>query len=71
MEDKTTFYGPLEVTARTLEDIPTKFQALYDEGHYRMRSGDIKRYEEQLKRISQAQKQIKFTLSLFKEIKSK
>lgn len=70
MEEKISFWGALDVTARTLEDLTEPFQALYDKGDYRMRPGDIHRMLVYLKRIHQSEVKIKKTLSLFKKITS-
>lgn len=68
MEDKIEFWGPLSVTARTLGDLPEKFQKLYDGGRYRMRPEDIRRMGILLRQIAAANRKVGSTLKLFKEI---
>lgn len=70
MDDKLTFFGALDVVARTLEDIPESFQRLYDKGTYRMRKEDIARMQKYLRRIGAASGGTRRILSKFKSITS-
>lgn len=71
MENKVTFWGTLDVTARSLEEVPNPFQNLFNRGEYRMREEDVKRMESYLRRIATSLKQTRHTLSLFKSINKK
>jgi hypothetical protein len=62
------FWGTLDTSARTIEDIPEGFRSLYDQGEHRMRPEDVKRMKKYLTRLSVAEKKIKETLRLFEKL---
>lgn len=66
-----SFYGTLDVAARTLEDLVPKFQALWDSAQARMRPDDVKRMKTYLSRVAAAEKQIKATLKMFDDLNKK
>lgn len=66
--DRITFWGSLDVAARTMEDIPEPFQELWDEGHFRMRAEDIKRLRVYLLRIHRADRKISAIIKCFDTI---
>lgn len=65
MENKITFWGTLDVAARTLEGIPGSFAELWKGAQYRMRPDDVKRMKTYLSRLAAAEKEIKATLKMF------
>lgn len=71
MSEKVAFWGTLDVSARTLEEIPKDFQSLYDAGHHRMRPDDVKRMKNYLTRIRRADRKISATLKMFDNLNIK
>ena len=65
MENKILFWGPLDVSARTAEEIAPQFDELWKSGHYRMRPEDVKRMKKYLTRLAVAERKIKATLKMF------
>lgn len=65
MENKITFWGTLDVAARTVEEIPPKFDELWKAGQYRMRPEDVKRMKAYLSRLATAERKVKATLKMF------
>jgi hypothetical protein len=65
---KIIFWGDLDVSARTLENIPPQFIALWEGAHYRMTKAEIKRMSEYLARIRASVRAMEQTLSNFKPI---
>lgn len=69
-ENKITFWGGLDTSSRTLEDISPKFKNLWDSGEYRMKPEDIKRMAGYLNRIKAELEKQQRVLSLFEQIPS-